>query len=35
MKGLNKVILNREALDRAAFDRYGAHHHYIKATTKI
>ena len=24
-----------EALDRAAFDRYGAHHHYIKATTKI
>ena len=26
---------HREALDRAAFDRYGAHHHYIKATTKI
>ena len=24
-----------QALDRAAFDRYGAHHHYIKATTKI
>ena len=25
---------HREALDRAAFERYGSHHHYIKATTK-
>ena len=24
---------HREALDRAAFERYGSHHHYIKATT--
>ncbi len=26
---------HRESLDRAAFDRFGEHHHYIKATTKV
>ena len=26
---------HQETLDRAAFERYGEHHHYIKATTSV